>query len=172
MNSTDQRSGNALDRRLALSAQTRRRLMRTGAAAAGAAYLAPGMRRIAYGDAIRCAGTIVFVSKTIDQVTPSGTCAMSGKIIVNNCLGKEITITDIKDQLLYLGNPVSMSNLNISPSLPQTLANGNSITFTYSFNFSGVNGTNITLVNRATVTYTDGANILTAEASTSGNFSC
>jgi hypothetical protein len=41
-----------------------------------------------------------------------------------------------------------------------------------SFNFSGVQGNNITLVNRATVTYTDGSNTLTAEASTSGNFSC
>jgi hypothetical protein len=157
---------------VALSAQTRRRLMRAGAAAAGAAYLAPGMRRIAYGDGIRCAGTIVFVSKTIDSVTPSGTCAMSGKIIVNNCLGKAITITSISDQLLYSGNPVSMSNLLINPSPPQSVANGNSITFTYSFNFSGVQGNNITLVNRATVTYTDGSNTLTAEASTSGNFSC
>ncbi len=160
-----------IDQKLALSAQTRRRLMRAGAAAAGAAYLAPGMRRIAYGDAIRCGGTIIFVSKTIDTVTPSGTCTMSGKIIVNNCLGKEITITAIDDKLFHNNNQVAMSNLSITPSPPQSLANGNNITFTYSFTFSGVTGP-ATLVNKATVTYTDGTNTLTAEASTSGNFSC
>lgn len=168
----DQRGWGSRDRMFALSAQTRRRLMRAGAAAAGAAYLAPGMRRIAYGDAIRCAGTIVFVSKTIDSVTPSGTCGMSGRIIVNNCLGKPITITQITDQLFNGSTPVTMSNLTISPATPQSVASGNNITFSYSFNFSGVSGPNITLVNKARVTYTDGANTLTAEASTGSTFSC
>lgn len=174
-----QESGTLGARYSGLSAATRRRLLRAGAAAAGAAtYMAPRMHRLALAQAVACTPGFVDVDKTIDALEPSSvsgfSCQIRGKIIFTNNLKCSVTVNGLTDTLSGPSG-LSQGTASFSPdpnTVPQTVAPGATLTINYIVPFKGVVGSDVTIINTSTISITPGPSPLTATASLRGSVNC
>jgi hypothetical protein len=174
-----QESGTLGARYSGLSAATRRRLLRAGAAAAGAAtYMAPRMHRLALAQAVACTPGFVDVDKTIDALESSSvggfSCQIRGKIIFTNNLKCSVTVNGLTDTLSGPSG-LSQGTASFSPDLntaPQTVAPGETLTINYIVPFKGVAGPDVTIINTSTISITPGPSPLTATASLRGSVNC